>query len=163
MMCDINSASLFPFPVILSSWLHIIMGLLTNIYTLRRFLSYERVHSRNILHTYIALGIFQYSAVVYLVCVCVLTVCALCFFFASSIFSCTFSQIRCLWTWLSSLFFHLEQSVGERGVAGTWPQFPNLFSPCAVGMSGVKMVCGLSLDKNSNDSLEVGFHSSDIS
>ena len=53
---------------------------------------------------------------------------------------------------------------GEGGVAGTCLQFPNLFSVmCSRNVSGENGMWAVSLDKNSNNNLEVGLHSPDIS
>lgn len=54
--------------------------------------------------------------------------------------------------------------VGEGGVAVTWPHFPNIFSPmCSRNVRGENGMWAVSLDKSSNDNLEVGLHSPDIS
>jgi hypothetical protein len=52
--------------------------------------------------------------------------------------------------------------VGEGDVSGTWPQFPNLFTPmCSRNFRGQNGMWAVSLDKKSNDNLEVGLHSPD--
>jgi hypothetical protein len=69
------------------------------------------------------------------------------------------------WCWgVSSVILIMEVGKGGRGFAGTWLQFPNLFSlMCSRNVRGENGMWAVSLDKNSNDNLEVGLHSPDMS